>query len=189
MERYKVTETYVKLEHTLCRISQSGMNKKLLYVSTLTSISRGRRVTLCMGRMRKEIMERFRQSGWASILVSTSLNAGFVDLKGRLGIKKTDQLMIHRESEEKMWRGRRANSLVQSVRTVMLDQIHERYDKNICLCVFARSLTPASAEFSAGRPHWSSMWCKDQSWTEHACTRCRWCRRSRCSAGVVLPVP
>lgn len=30
-------------------------------------------------------MERFLQSGWASIRVSTSLNTGLVDLKGRLG--------------------------------------------------------------------------------------------------------
>lgn len=48
----------------------------------LTSISKGRRVTLCMGRMRKEIMGRFRQSSWASIRDSTSLKAGFVALGG-----------------------------------------------------------------------------------------------------------
>lgn len=44
---------------------------------------RGRRVILCMGRMRKEIMGRFLHSGWASILVSTSLKAGVLDLHGR----------------------------------------------------------------------------------------------------------
>lgn len=43
-------------------------------------MSRGRRVTLCMGRMRKEIIGRFLQSSWASILDSTSLNAGLVAL-------------------------------------------------------------------------------------------------------------
>ena len=54
----------------------------LLYIfSELTSMSRGRRVILCMGRMRKEIIGRFLQSGWASILVSTSLNTGFLDLQ------------------------------------------------------------------------------------------------------------
>lgn len=54
----------------------------LLYASGgLTSISRGRRVILCIGRMRKEIMGRFLQSGWASILVSTSLNTAFLDLQ------------------------------------------------------------------------------------------------------------
>ncbi len=42
----------------------------------------GSRVTLCMGRMRKEIIGRFRQSGWASILVSTSLKEGLLFLKG-----------------------------------------------------------------------------------------------------------
>lgn len=51
--------------------------------NALTSMSRGRRVILCMGRMRKEIMGRFLQSGWPSILVSTSLKAGFLDLKER----------------------------------------------------------------------------------------------------------
>lgn len=57
----------------------------LLYVfSALTSMSRGRRVILCMGRMRKEIMGRFLQSGWPSIRVSTSLKTGFLDLKERM---------------------------------------------------------------------------------------------------------
>lgn len=42
---------------------------------------RGRRVILCMGRMRKEIMGRFLQSGWPSILVSTSLNVEFLELR------------------------------------------------------------------------------------------------------------
>lgn len=48
--------------------------------SSLTSKSRGRRVIRCMGRMRKEIIGRFLQSGWASILVNTSLKTGFVEL-------------------------------------------------------------------------------------------------------------
>lgn len=47
----------------------------------LTSMRRGRRVILCMGRMRKEIMGRFLQSGWPSILVSTSLNVEFLELR------------------------------------------------------------------------------------------------------------
>lgn len=56
----------------------------LLYVfSGLTSMSRGRRVILCIGRMRKEIMGRFLQSGWPSILVSTSLKTEFLELHER----------------------------------------------------------------------------------------------------------
>lgn len=49
--------------------------------SCLTSISRGRRVTLCMGRMRKEIMGRFLQSSWDSIRDNTSLKDGLVALR------------------------------------------------------------------------------------------------------------
>lgn len=52
--------------------------------SGLTSMSRGRRVILCMGRMRKEIMGRFLQSGWPSILVSTSLKTEFLELQQSL---------------------------------------------------------------------------------------------------------
>lgn len=55
-----------------------------VFASSLTSMSRGRRVILCMGRMRKEIMGRFLQSGWASILVSTSLNEEFLELREKL---------------------------------------------------------------------------------------------------------
>lgn len=79
----------------------------LLYVMTeLTSMSRGRRVILCMGRMRKEIMGRFLQSGWPSILVSTSLKAGFLDLQeekreGAWVIGERSNLMIHRKKEGK----------------------------------------------------------------------------------------
>jgi hypothetical protein len=50
--------------------------------SCLTSISRGRRVTLCMGRMRKEIIGKFLQSSWDSILDNTSLKDGLVALQG-----------------------------------------------------------------------------------------------------------
>lgn len=50
--------------------------------SCLTSISRGRRVTLCMGRMRKEIMGKFLQSSCDSIRDSTSLKEGLVALWG-----------------------------------------------------------------------------------------------------------
>lgn len=48
--------------------------------SRLTSMSSGSRVILCIGRMRKEIMGRFLQSGWPSILVSTSLKTAFLEL-------------------------------------------------------------------------------------------------------------
>lgn len=41
-------------------------------------------MTLCMGRMRKEIMGRFLQSGWLSILVSTSLKTEFLELQQSL---------------------------------------------------------------------------------------------------------
>lgn len=50
--------------------------------SCLTSISRGRRVTLCIGRMRKEIIGKFLQSSWDSILDNTSLKEGLVALQG-----------------------------------------------------------------------------------------------------------
>lgn len=46
----------------------------------LTSMSSGSRVTLCMGRMRKEIMGKFRQSACASMRASASLNAALVAL-------------------------------------------------------------------------------------------------------------
>lgn len=61
----------------------------LLYVfSRLTSMRRGRRVILCIGRMRKEIMGRFLQSGWPSILVSTSLKTEFLELQNRFGRRR-----------------------------------------------------------------------------------------------------
>uniref|UniRef100_A0A0E9UB65 Uncharacterized protein n=1 Tax=Anguilla anguilla TaxID=7936 RepID=A0A0E9UB65_ANGAN len=44
----------------------------------MVSISSGRWVTLCMGRIRKEIMGRLRQSWWLSIRVRTSLKDGFL---------------------------------------------------------------------------------------------------------------
>lgn len=75
--------------NTLLRKSQSPVIPKLtlLYVfEGLTSMSRGRRVILCMGRMRKEIIGRFLQSGWPSILVSTSLKAGFLDLEEKIKV-------------------------------------------------------------------------------------------------------
>lgn len=55
--------------------------QRLVAFSQLTSISSGSRVILCMGRMRKEIMGRFRQSRWPSILVSTSLKTAFLELR------------------------------------------------------------------------------------------------------------
>lgn len=58
--------------------------------SGLTSISRGRRVTLCMGRMRNEIMGRFLQSSWDSILDNTSLKEGLVALR-----KNKEETSIH----------------------------------------------------------------------------------------------
>lgn len=58
--------------------------KPLPAFSQLTSISSGSRVILCMGRMRKEIMGRFLQSGWPSILVSTSLKTEFLELQQEL---------------------------------------------------------------------------------------------------------
>lgn len=57
-----------------------GKNRK---ITVLTSINKGRRVTLCMGRMRKEIIGKFLQSSWDSIRDNTSLNAGFVALVGK----------------------------------------------------------------------------------------------------------
>lgn len=66
-----------------CKNMQQGKREK----GVLTSISKGRRVTLCMGRMRKEIMGKFRQSSWDSIRDNTSLNAGFVAL-GRKRMKE-----------------------------------------------------------------------------------------------------
>lgn len=99
-------------------------------LSSLTSMSRGRRVIRCMGRMRKEIIGRFLQSGWASILVNTSLKVGFVDL---------------RKQKREEINGKRVFSQKKAMRSTWEEH-----------CEFPRSLTATSAEFSAGRPHWSS---------------------------------
>lgn len=66
-------------------------------------MSRGRRVILCMGRMRKEIMGRFLQSGWPSILVSTSLKTEFLDLQER---SEGDCVFRMRERKEDKMSGR-----------------------------------------------------------------------------------
>lgn len=47
----------------------------------LTSNSRGRRVTLCIGRMRNDIIGRPPHSGFLSICFKVSLNKGFVVLE------------------------------------------------------------------------------------------------------------
>lgn len=47
----------------------------------LTSNSRGSRVTLCIGRMRNDIIGRPPHSGFLSICFKVSLNKGFVFLE------------------------------------------------------------------------------------------------------------
>lgn len=81
------------MENHINKVLRNAQMLKFPFVlpfSSLTSMSRGRRVILCMGRMRNEIMGRFLQSGWPSILVSTSLKARFLELK-RGREKKLDQ--------------------------------------------------------------------------------------------------
>lgn len=69
--------------------------------SQLTSMSSGSRVILCMGRMRKEIMGRFLQSGWPSILVSTSLKTEFLELQRELERKlETKDGEIKKKNQE-----------------------------------------------------------------------------------------
>lgn len=69
--------------------------------SQLTSMSSGSRVILCMGRMRKEIMGRFLQSGWPSILVSTSLKTEFLELQQEL-----ERKLETKDGEKKNQEGR-----------------------------------------------------------------------------------
>lgn len=134
--------------------------------SQLTSMSSGSRVILCMGRMRKEIMGRFLQSGWPSILVSTSLKTEFLELQQELErkLETKDGKKKNQEGRGRVgrrWRGKLSGSKNPLDRS------------RVIRGQFARSLTPASAASSAGRPRWSSTSRRARSWTGRAWRRCR----------------
>lgn len=132
----------------------------LLYVfNALTSMSSGRRVILCMGRMRKEIIGRFLQSGWLSILVSTSLKTGFLDLQERTERKFGCSGGCNRYRETKRKRKTSGGGDQTAPRYKTSGQSHcikSVTYKNV-VCAVGRPLTPASAGFFAGRPRWSNM--------------------------------
>lgn len=88
--------------------------------SCLTSISRGRRVTLCMGRMRKEIMGKFLQSSCDSIRDNTSLKEGLVALWGDKAEKNFKMFPLQAQKQTKTH-----YQILRSILTLPMILIHK----------------------------------------------------------------
>lgn len=106
----------------------------------LTSISRGRRVTLCMGRMRKEIMGKFLQSSCDSIRDNTSLKEGLVALWGDEAEKDFKMFPLQAQKQTKTY--------YQILRSILIFPMILIYKPNINYIIITRVRTGDFSTFS-----------------------------------------
>lgn len=130
----------------------------------LTSVKRGSRVTLCIGRIRKEIMGRPPHAGRCSIARRASRKVALLLLQQRTGsqLRRVAWLVQKQESEGSC----RSWAASSEARGLLLPRPPPT--------LRARGrLTSAAAGHAAGRPRWSSRRCRGGSDAPRAPPGCR----------------